>query len=396
MNTTNCKICFQDMDSDAIVQLTCHHSFCKECLLNLWTQNIQSKMIDDSIMKCPEDGCNVPINYYTLKANLPKELHEEYDTLKAEMAEVAKKNEEKKISCPKCQIISMIWKGADYFTCPICHKMFCSNENCLGEWEKHNKRSCTQYQKKYNKNAEKFKMLQKEQGWCACPVCASIVEKTGNCNTIRCQSTKCQKKTLFCYLCGEKLDEAQAGKHFPKGEFYKECVGKHHDAVLLDDERRENGYKENNQRINIRSNGENESLIKKCPEEKDRKFYNFGSHTGNETLCEKAKFLFLIILFVFLNSVFKITCFIVNSRCFICCNNKYCGCFGVEKKTLKCSKCQESYPAEFCRVCCWGFSVNKCLYCKNPEVSINFGDRNHNILSYFLKKGSLPKPDDPL
>jgi hypothetical protein len=171
-------------------------------------------------MKCPNQGCNVPINYYTLKGNLSPELYAEYDKLKAEAPELARKNEERSISCPKCNILSIIWIDADYFKCPSCGIQYCSNENCYGEWDKHQNMNCSQYKKKYTLSDQKmFEEFIKKKGWMQCPKCNVVIEKKGNCNTIRCESRKCCKKTLFCYTCGKELANDEMGPHFPNGDF---------------------------------------------------------------------------------------------------------------------------------------------------------------------------------
>ena len=258
MNSTlYCKICFQNLPQDAFINLTCQHYFCRQCLVALWTDNIKSKMIDETIIKCPEEECNTPINYYILKRTLSLEIFEEYDKRKMGSVVVTEKNKERTISCPKCNILNFIWIEADYFTCPSCNEKFCSKENCLGDWERHQNINCFQFQKKYDINGVRLQILQKEKGWCACPVCASVIEKTGNCNKIRCESTRCQKKTLFCYLCGQKLEENKVGIHFPKGEFSKECVGI--------EKNQENGW-QNEERETLKKYKETEKPMNSIPD----------------------------------------------------------------------------------------------------------------------------------
>ena len=56
-----------------------------------------------------------------------------------------------------------------------------------------------------------------------CPVCDAAIEKTKNCNYIHCSSNKCQKKTIFCYVCGKLLKEKEIADHFQKGSAYNLC-----------------------------------------------------------------------------------------------------------------------------------------------------------------------------
>lgn len=243
----NCAICFDNMPTEEFVRLTCEHSFCKLCLSKDWTEKIKSGMINETNLKCPFEACNSPINYYILKQNLPKDIFEKYDMQKLSLLEVQNKNMEKPIQCPKCSLIIIIWKDADFFTCPICKMTRCSKEDCFGIWDKHNKLNCLEYQKKYNEN-ESFDLLRKEKGWKKCPVCHSIIEKIRDCNAVTCSSMKCQKKTIFCYLCEKFLEKDKIESHFLKGE-YKDCINSQ-DSSLKNEAKISITIKKNNSKIN--------------------------------------------------------------------------------------------------------------------------------------------------
>ena len=226
MSVMKCNICLEEFTDDSFIQLKCEHFFCKFCLNEDWTQKIQGNQINEASLKCPFEGCNQPINYYVLKTYLPPELFEKYDNLLSHYFEVTNTKEERSIICPDatCQTKSMIWKDADYFQCPTCKNTYCSNEECFGLWEKHQNLICLDYKKKYgNKNEENFERLLQKKGWKHCPKCHAIIEKISNCNTVRCESLKCQKKTIFCYLCGQLLKENEVSTHFLKGEFKNLC-----------------------------------------------------------------------------------------------------------------------------------------------------------------------------
>ena len=55
-----------------------------------------------------------------------------------------------------------------------------------------------------------------------CPNCHVPIEKIKGCYTMRCESTTCQKKTVFCYLCGLRLTEKTEKTHYG-GNSYQKC-----------------------------------------------------------------------------------------------------------------------------------------------------------------------------
>ena len=67
-------------------------------------------------------------------------------------------------------------------------------------------------------------MMEKEK-WMKCPKCHIVVEKIEFCNFIRCPSNICQKKTSFCYLCGEILAEEDHYDHYKnKNPYENQCM----------------------------------------------------------------------------------------------------------------------------------------------------------------------------
>ena len=255
-----CKICFDEQPENSFIKLLCEHSYCKTCLLKDWTEKIEKKMVDDTILKCPSENCFIPINYYILRDNLPKEIFLKYDTLKTELFEIEIKSKEKVIICPNCNTLSVIWKDADYFKCPTCKKTWCAKENCFGDWLNHERLTCNEYKKKYDfSDADTFKLLVKAKSWNSCPKCHAVIEKIGNCNKVRCESMRCQKKTLFCYLCGQILIEADSASHFIKGEFGDQCINKLKAVVVLTDNNKENKINMNPNNDKLPSNNENQT-----------------------------------------------------------------------------------------------------------------------------------------
>lgn len=53
-----------------------------------------------------------------------------------------------------------------------------------------------------------------------------MIEKIKNCNYVICESIKCQKKTTFCYICGEILKGEEIKTHFKESNAFKLCKEK--------------------------------------------------------------------------------------------------------------------------------------------------------------------------
>jgi len=220
-----CPICLVPKEKKEFTNLTCSHQFCTDCLLNYFKAKILTNQSD---LICPNDACKKEINFYFLKASLPPELFEKYETLLLTQSIYKNRNQnnEKAINCPECQTTFFIWSGAIYFTCSFCKKVFCSHEDCLGLWEKHKDRTCQEYRNlKKDKGEEEFQKMIREKKWASCPKCASIIEKTKGCNHIKCESLKCQKKTIFCYLCSSVLTPEKIKEHYINDNDFGLCKG---------------------------------------------------------------------------------------------------------------------------------------------------------------------------
>ncbi|CAN8245799.1 unnamed protein product [Cochlearia groenlandica] len=82
-------------------------------------------------------------------------------------------------------------------TCVECGLCFC--KKCHVPW--HYKKTCDEFKKSQSyltSDAGLFESLVKTQGWMNCPQCATVVQKTGGCQRIKCRH--CNNK--FCYACG--------------------------------------------------------------------------------------------------------------------------------------------------------------------------------------------------
>lgn len=106
---------------------------------------------------------------------------------------------------------------------------------------------------------EKIKLLMKERKWQNCPECGSIVEKTAFCNFIICKSSLCQRKVIFCYLCGNKLNEQSKKSHFIDDNSYaNDCINtlmeninnKNEDFILRENKENVSSFTENKKKKN--------------------------------------------------------------------------------------------------------------------------------------------------
>lgn len=223
---SNCSICLESTSPLDFILLLCNHEFCKNCLIKDWTLKIKAGQISENFLNCLSNNCKVPINYYILKENLSCEIFEKYDAYCLEQYVTESKNE-KSIHCPKCSKLSIIHKDSQYFNCPVCISKFCANEKCLGYWKDHEKLTCEEFQSKKNTFGQKeFDRLLLENNWKRCPKCNTPIEKIKTCNYIVCSSKLCQKKTIFCYICGELLNENQIKSHYTESNYYKLCEEK--------------------------------------------------------------------------------------------------------------------------------------------------------------------------
>jgi len=67
--------------------------------------------------------------------------------------------------------------------------------------------------KKVNIYDDLFEHIIYKKSWKRCPVCNSVIEKIGGaCDYVKCESNKCLKQTLLCYVCGKKIENPL--KHF--------------------------------------------------------------------------------------------------------------------------------------------------------------------------------------
>ena len=101
----NCLICNKNLVHTEKIALLCGHNFCKKCLVPTWEVKLHDPLFEP--LKCPLESCKGPINFFTIKANLPENLFRIFEgrffaTILYKRADNFAKNEKASVKCPKC------------------------------------------------------------------------------------------------------------------------------------------------------------------------------------------------------------------------------------------------------------------------------------------------------
>ena len=203
--------------------------FCVTCLREYLKTKIMEGLITETHIICPMLKCNHPINYFLIKEILPAGLFEKFDDLLSTHSfQNPQKNDktgEFMISCPNCNIDCIIDSQLSYFKCLNCRESFCASKKCLKNWKNHAGKPCESLRRnRKDFEEEKFNEYVKNNNLKFCPVCNAVIEKTKNCNYVQCNSIKCQKKTIFCYICGELLHTKDLATHYLNNSPFSKCM----------------------------------------------------------------------------------------------------------------------------------------------------------------------------
>lgn len=229
MNEILCNICSESDPLKKKVKLECTHVFCIECMQKYIKEKIKTHHVSANSLLCPEENCKSPLNYFRVKEILSKADFEKYDELLNNVAILA--DGDRFFDCPNCNSKLVIPKKEEisFIKCWNCQKRWCTNEDCMGDWDEHGGKLCAEFKKgdfKGKLNEELFQEYKKTNGLMPCPTCGAEIHKIKNCNYVRCESPKCQKKTIFCYLCGQLLLEKEIPAHFKNKNEFNGCVNK--------------------------------------------------------------------------------------------------------------------------------------------------------------------------
>lgn len=217
-----CGICLSTTTIQKIITLSCNHRFCKECLVEDWTDKIKRNLTSHFKLICPQDKCKRPINYYELQANLPFATYESYLKKTHDSYKTETNSSEIFVICPniKCKAEYFICRQASFFFCKQCERKSCAD--CLGDMIDHEGIKCEEFQEKIS-SPEEYAFRKTFIGK-QCPVCKLNTEKISGCNFMTCPSKICQEKKFFCYLCGIELQKNQSSSHFNGKPYGNICM----------------------------------------------------------------------------------------------------------------------------------------------------------------------------
>jgi len=187
-----CSICLDD-EVKEIVELSCKHAYCKNCLTGLVDTAIKDK--SSKGLRCPEPKCKAAISH----ADVTK-ITQNQEKIK-EIGEIQFKEwillagDAKNCPTPGCTYVFIKDGGAPHnVQCPKCTKHYCS-----GCYFPHGKdMSCKDAVLANDKNAaDKANLDWIKKNTKACPHCNVAVQKNGGCRFMDCIS--CHKE--FCWVC---------------------------------------------------------------------------------------------------------------------------------------------------------------------------------------------------
>ena len=109
---------------------------------------------------------------------------------------------------PDCQGLTFVQAGQENWTCLLCHTVWCVH--CRKSHRP--SMSCTRFAEQEIAD-EEMDILIASGVVKQCPACKSGVQKSQGCNKMTCATCR----TLFCYVCGCKLDRVRPYSHFKYG-----------------------------------------------------------------------------------------------------------------------------------------------------------------------------------
>jgi len=235
-SVSDCPICMAEQ-TEIILTKGCLHGCCHECLKQYLKSDL--KNIGAYPRKCFMNDCRILLNYTNVEYALTDENElEEYDRMLI-MCSTQGNNET--MACPLCNAVML--KPRDEADQGL---MQCVNESCECDLcskcgvAYHMNQSCDEYMAELKSKTsgadEEFDELAKRNKWCKCPQCGLVVERTEGCYHMThhgCPGGGEQRRTDFCYFCGELLTKKEGEgwrfskktetRHFENG-VYAKCV----------------------------------------------------------------------------------------------------------------------------------------------------------------------------
>ena len=183
-DTKNCQICLEDINVGSIVDLSCGHYYCIDCL----RRYIDGKIYDlDDEIYCPDRWCYEYIPNDTIETIIGDESFNKFNDMKT------KQDFLKYSQCPECQQIC--WSNSNYMECENCSHSFCR----ICKDDPHNDdEECPNKEEIDNEIEEIYNAIDADEDLKQCPICNILIEKDpSTCNSIKCKYCK----TKFCWVC---------------------------------------------------------------------------------------------------------------------------------------------------------------------------------------------------
>jgi len=227
-----CEICFSDkLGSQSMKFKPCSHVYCRDCMTAYFTEKISVGSV--SSLLCPTLKCESQALPQQVGELVDLALFEKYERI---LLETQLESMTDVVPCPRlqCQCPTIIDRETNLGQCPACQFAFCIY--CKATY--HGVSPCkfkTKEQRaildSYSQaGLEERAFLEKRYGAKAlhsmaadlasedymsqnakhCPHCKAPIEKNEGCNKITCW--RCS--TNFCWLCGDKLPQANPYTHF--------------------------------------------------------------------------------------------------------------------------------------------------------------------------------------
>jgi hypothetical protein len=203
-----CSICFTEYEfKDLFFVDACGHMFCNGCM----EENVKSKLVEGiTMIKCPANKCPYDLGYYEIKHLLrnDKDALEKYERFLYEHT-IDELDDVEWCPQPHCGAAVPINPESSKAKCINCNFRFCLkcreevHENTC-EWNKKWKGKIDSFDAWKEAHEDKLKV---------CPGCQNLCEKISGCSTVPC--VKC--KTIFCWLCCEKLGSNDNHFNVPNG-----------------------------------------------------------------------------------------------------------------------------------------------------------------------------------
>ncbi|KAH3758959.1 RING/U-box superfamily protein [Pelomyxa schiedti] len=189
-----CSVCFDTVDGEDTLQLSCGHRFCNNC----WASYISFKIRDGEAksLYCMAKNCNALFDDSNIASFVDRDTLEKYS--RKMMDSYVEDNKHVKWCpsipfCGNCIEISSYDKVSVEVTCN-CGLEFCFM--CLSSV--HSPASCEMvalWKKKCEDDSETAHWLSSNTK--SCPKCGNVIEKRDGCNLMTCRCGQ-----YFCWLCG--------------------------------------------------------------------------------------------------------------------------------------------------------------------------------------------------